>query len=64
MIIENNFIKIKWKISVLKNYFKKGDKPTQQQFYDFLESFVHLDTILSQVQGLETALNKFNECGN
>jgi hypothetical protein len=56
---------MKKSISVLKNYFKKGDKPTQQQFYDFLESFVHLDsTILaSQVQGLETALNKLNELG-
>jgi hypothetical protein len=56
---------MKKSISILKNYFKTGDKPTQQQFYDFLESFVHLDsTILAaQVEGLETALQTLQALG-
>ena len=56
---------MKRSVSVLKNYFKTGDKPTQQQFYDFLESFVHLDGIIlaSQVQGLEAVILKLQAFG-
>lgn len=30
-------------IVLLKEYFETGDQPTQQQFWDFLDSFVHKD---------------------
>jgi hypothetical protein len=56
---------MKKSIAVLKGYFKTGDKPTQQQFYDFLESYLHLDSYIlaSQVTGLETALETLNTLG-
>lgn len=56
---------MKKSIPVLKSYFETGDKPTQQQFYDFLESFLHLDSyiLVSQVTGLETALETLNTLG-
>lgn len=56
---------MKKSIAVLKSYFKTGDKPTQQQFYDFLESYLHLDSYIlaSQVTGLETALETLNTLG-
>jgi len=56
---------MKKSIAVLKGYFKTGDKPTQQQFYDFLESYLHLDSYIlaSQVTGLETALETLNALG-
>lgn len=56
---------MKKSIAVLKSYFKTGDKPTQQQFYDFLESFLHLDSYIlaSQVSGLEEALTTLEELG-
>ena len=30
-------------ISILKTYFETGDKPTQQQFEDFIDSYIHKD---------------------
>ena len=29
--------------SDLKNYFNKGDKPTEAQFADLIDSFVHVE---------------------
>jgi hypothetical protein len=56
---------MKKSISDLKNYFKTGDRPTQQQFYDFLESYLHLDSYIlaSQVTGLEEALTTLEQLG-
>jgi hypothetical protein len=31
-------------ISTLKNYFKTGDRPTESQFSDFIDSFLHKET--------------------
>ena len=28
----------------LKNYFNKGDKPTEEQFADLIDSFRHVDS--------------------
>lgn len=44
--------------STIKSWFQTGLKPTQQQFWDWLDSFRHKsDPIaISEVQGLETAL--------
>ena len=46
-------------INTLKNWFKSGFKPLQQQFYDWMDSYWHKDEQLpiSSVNGLETILN-------
>lgn len=46
-------------VAVLKTFFETGDKPTQQQFWDFLDSYIHKDDgiAISDVSGLVTALN-------
>lgn len=46
-------------VDQLKQWFETGDYPTQQQFWDWLDSFFHkTDTIpLNQVAGLVDALN-------
>jgi hypothetical protein len=45
-------------INQLKQWFKTGDKPTQQQFYDWLDSFRHRsETVaISEVDELPTVL--------
>ena len=45
-------------IATIKNWFRTGLKPTQQQFWDWLDSFVHkTDSIdQTQVNGLTTTL--------
>lgn len=46
-------------INTLKNWFKRGFKPLQQQFYDWMDSYWHKDEQLpiSSVNGLENILN-------
>lgn len=46
-------------LTTLKSWFETGDKPTQAQFWDWLDSFFHKEEQLpiSSVQGLSTALN-------
>ncbi|MBO9200592.1 MULTISPECIES: hypothetical protein [Niastella] len=46
-------------INTLKGWFKRGFKPLQQQFYDWMDSYWHKDEQLpiSSVNGLETILN-------
>ena len=48
----------KQSINTLKAWFETGDYPTQQQFWDWLDSFIHKDDALdiSNVDGLEDAL--------
>ena len=48
----------KQSINTLKQWFETGDYPTQQQFWDWLDSFFHLDAELqiSNIQNLETIL--------
>lgn len=36
---------MKKNIATLKEYFQAGRKPTQEQFADLIDSFVHKDTI-------------------
>jgi len=46
-------------INTLKSWFKRGFKPLQQQFYDWMDSYWHKDEQLpiTAVNGLETLLN-------
>lgn len=46
-------------INTLKNWFRRGLKPPQQQFWDWLDSFRHLDSDIpaAQVAGLQTLLD-------
>ena len=46
-------------VNELKGYFETGKKPTQQQFWDWLESFVHKSDgiAIANVAGLSSALN-------
>ena len=46
-------------VNELKTFFQTGDKPTQQQFWDLLESFVHRNDgiTMANVAGLIAALN-------
>jgi hypothetical protein len=46
-------------INTLKNWFKRGFKPLQQQFYDWMDSYWHKDEQLpmSSINGLESILN-------
>lgn len=49
----------KQSVATLKTWFETGDKPTQQQFWDWLDSFIHKDDGIaqSQVTGLVDSLN-------
>lgn len=46
-------------INTLKSWFKRGFKPLQQQFYDWMDSYWHKDEKIpmSGVLGLESILN-------
>lgn len=46
-------------INTLKNWFKRGFKPLQQQFYDWLDSYWHKDEKIpiATIDGLEILLN-------
>lgn len=46
-------------ITTIKNWFKTSLKPTQQQFWDWLDSFRHLDTAIeiTEVSGLREELD-------
>ncbi|MBL7779921.1 MAG: hypothetical protein JNM22_01805 [Saprospiraceae bacterium] len=45
-------------INTIKSWFQTGDKPTQSQFWDWLDSFVHKDDTIeiNNVNGLDDAL--------
>ena len=49
----------KQNISTLKNWFKRGFKPLQQQFYDWMDSYWHKDDTLpiSSISNLQATLN-------
>ncbi|MBT1702969.1 hypothetical protein [Chryseosolibacter indicus] len=52
----------KQSLNTLKNWFKKGLKPLESQFADWLDSFYHRDATdipMSSIQGLTNALNSF-----
>jgi hypothetical protein len=46
-------------INTIKSWFKRGFKPLQQQFYDWMDSYWHKDEKIpiATVDGLETVLN-------
>lgn len=46
-------------LNTLKSWFETGDKPTQAQFWDWLDSFFHKDETIpiDSVAGLSDALN-------
>lgn len=46
-------------LTILKSWFETGDKPTQSQFWDWLDSFYHKDEQIDQaaVSGLTNSLN-------
>lgn len=46
-------------INIIKNWFKTGLKPTQDQFWSWLDSYWHKDEIIPQenIQGLSTTLS-------
>lgn len=43
--------------TVLKSYFQKGDKPTEEQFVDLIDSFIHEDdttkTFINSVEAIK-----------
>lgn len=49
----------KQSINTLKNWFKRGLKPLQQQFWDWLDSYWHKDETIpiDKIDGLATILN-------
>lgn len=49
----------KQSINTIKNWFRTGSKPTQAQFWDWLDSFFHKDDNIpsAQVEGLQTLLD-------
>lgn len=50
----------KQSISQLKQWFETADQPTQEQFWDWLDSFVHKDDniAISKVTNLQIILNE------
>ena len=46
-------------INTIKKWFKTGSKPTQEQFWNWIDSFWHKDELIPQdkVQDLETTLS-------
>lgn len=46
-------------INTIKNWFRTGNKPTQAQFWDWIDSFFHKDDNIpsAQVDGLQTLLD-------
>ncbi len=46
-------------LDTLKSWFETGDRPTQTQFWNWLDSFVHKDDTIaqSQITGLSTSLS-------
>jgi len=46
-------------INTIKNWFRTGSKPTQAQFWDWLDSFFHKDDNIpsAQVEGLQGLLD-------
>lgn len=52
----------KQSIDQLKQWFQTQDFPTQQQFYDWMESYYHLDSEIpiNKVTGLTTQLQAIN----
>ena len=46
-------------INTIKKWFKTGSKPTQEQFWNWIDSFCHTDELIPQdkVQDLETTLS-------
>ena len=46
-------------INTIKNWFKRGFKPLQQQFYDWMDSYWHKDEKIpiATIDGLESVLN-------
>ena len=45
--------------NTIKSWFKRGSKPTEQQFANLIDSFVHNNDTLpvSSVEGLDTIVN-------
>jgi hypothetical protein len=48
-------------VPVLKGYFNRGDKPTEGQFSDVMDSFRHKDDALSihEIEGLTQQLSQY-----
>ena len=46
-------------INTIKNWFKTGLKPTQDQFWNWMDSYWHKDELIPQdkIQDLETMLS-------
>jgi hypothetical protein len=46
-------------INIIKNWFKTGLKPTQEQFWNWMDSYWHKDELIPQenIQGLSTTLS-------
>lgn len=46
-------------INIIKNWFKTGLKPTQEQFWNWMDSYWHKDELIPQenIQDLSTTLS-------
>jgi glutathionyl-hydroquinone reductase len=49
-------------LTTIKNWFKTGLKPTQQQFWDTWDSFFHKDDLIpiAQIDGIDSVYNAIN----
>ena len=45
-------------VAQLKTYFETGDNPTEQQFVELLEAFIHRDDNLTQILGQMAEINE------
>lgn len=53
----------KQSITVLKQWFENGDYPTQQQFWDWMDSYFHKDESIgmSTIEGLTEVLQQLSD---
>ena len=47
--------------NILKGYFETGDKPTQSQFADLIDSFKHKNDTLSDQEVVQLANSKIQD---
>lgn len=50
---------MKTEVNIIKSWFKKGSKPTQEHFWNLIDSLLHKDELIPQdkIQDLSTTLS-------
>nr|DAK36989.1 MAG TPA: hypothetical protein [Caudoviricetes sp.] len=51
---------MKTEVNIIKSWFKKGSKPTQEHFWNLIDSLLHKDELIPQesIEGLSDDLAK------